>query len=96
MVSCLLRVEESLPCLKVTKQHWVCCVDACAWPVLEELIDLISDMFNAEEKYKQPLSLSCVSAALTSQGKPPGAVLQKQYNVFCCQISGVLRSKSLL
>lgn len=75
MVSCLLRVVESLPCLKVTKQHWVCCVDVCAWPFLEELIDLISDMFNAEERYKRPRSLSWVSAALTSQGKTTGGCL---------------------
>lgn len=32
--------------------------DACAWPVLEELIDLVSGIFNAEERHKQPGSLS--------------------------------------
>ena len=37
--------------------------DACAWPVLEELIDLVSGIFNALERHKQPGSLSWVSAA---------------------------------
>ena len=31
--------------------------DACAWPVLEELTDLVSGIFNAEERQKQPGSL---------------------------------------
>lgn len=37
--------------------------DSCAWPVLEELIDLVSGIFNALERHQQPGSLSWVSAA---------------------------------
>lgn len=69
--------------------------DACAWPVLEELIDLVSGIFNAEERHKQPGSLSWVSTALP-QGKLPGAALQKQYDVFCCQIRELWEEATLM